>query len=38
MDFVETEGENIDDAIENALKLLGVGRDKITVEIGRAHV
>jgi predicted RNA-binding protein Jag len=33
MDFVETEGENIDDAIENALKLLGVGRDKITVDI-----
>ena len=33
MDFVETEGENIDDAIENALKSLGVGRDKITVDI-----
>jgi spoIIIJ-associated protein len=33
MDFVETEGENIDDAIENALKLLGVARDKITVDI-----
>src|SRR6185437_14106895 len=33
MDFVETEGENIGDAIENALKLLGVGRDKITVDI-----
>jgi spoIIIJ-associated protein len=33
MDLVETEGENIDDAIENALKLLGVGRDKITVDI-----
>ncbi len=33
MDFVETEGESIDDAINNALKLLGVGRDKITVDI-----
>jgi spoIIIJ-associated protein len=33
MDFVETEGENIDDAIDNALKLLGVSRDKITVDI-----
>ena len=33
MDLVETEGENIDDAIENALKLLGVSRDKITVDI-----
>jgi spoIIIJ-associated protein len=33
MDFVETEGENIDEAIENALKVLGVGRDKITVDI-----
>ena len=35
MDFVETEGETIDDAIENALKLLGVERDKITVDIYR---
>ena len=25
MDFVETEGDTIDAAIENALKLLGVG-------------
>lgn len=33
MDFVETEGDNIDAAIENALKALGVGREKITVEI-----
>ena len=33
MDLVETEGENIDDAIQNALKLLGVSRDKITVDI-----
>jgi spoIIIJ-associated protein len=33
MDFVETEGETIDAAIENALRLLGVEREKITVEI-----
>ena len=33
MDFVETEGDTIDAAIENALKILGVGRDKVTVEI-----
>jgi len=33
MDFVETEGDNIDAAIENALKALGVERDKITVDI-----
>ena len=33
MDFVETEGDSIDAAIESALKLLGVGRDKITVDI-----
>ena len=33
MDFVETEGDNIDAAIENALKALGVGRDKITIDI-----
>jgi spoIIIJ-associated protein len=33
MDFVETEGDTIDAAIEIALKLLGVGRDKITVDI-----
>lgn len=33
MDNVETEGETIDQAIENALKILGVARDKITVDI-----
>ena len=33
MDFVETEGDTIDDAIDNALKLLGVGRDKVSVDI-----
>lgn len=33
MDFVETEGETIDAAIENALRLLGVEREKITVEV-----
>jgi spoIIIJ-associated protein len=33
MDFVETEGDTIDTAIENALRLLGVEREKITVEI-----
>jgi len=33
MDFVEAEGDTIDAAIENALKLLGVERDKITVDI-----
>jgi spoIIIJ-associated protein len=33
MDNVETEGDTIDQAIENALKLLGVERDKITVDI-----
>jgi len=33
MDFVETEGDTIDAAIDNALKLLGVGRDKITIDI-----
>jgi spoIIIJ-associated protein len=33
MDFVETEGDTIDAAIEIALKSLGVGRDKITVDI-----
>jgi predicted RNA-binding protein Jag len=27
MDFVETEGDTIDAAIDNALKLLGVTRD-----------
>jgi len=33
MDFVETEGDTIDDAIDSALKTLGVGRDKVTVDI-----
>jgi spoIIIJ-associated protein len=33
MDFVETEGDTIEQAIENALKQLGVERDKITVEV-----
>ncbi len=33
MDHVETEGDTIDKAIDNALKLLGVERDKITVDI-----
>ena len=33
MDFVETEGDTIDGAIENALRLLGVDREKVTVEI-----
>ena len=33
MDHVEAEGDTIDKAIENALKLLGVERDKITVDI-----
>jgi spoIIIJ-associated protein len=33
MDFVESEGDSIDGAIENALKLLGVPRDKVNVDI-----
>jgi spoIIIJ-associated protein len=33
MDYVDTEGDSIDDAIANALKQLRVERDKITVEI-----
>jgi len=33
MDFVETEGDTIDQAIENALTALGVAREKITVDI-----
>ncbi|MDH3443362.1 MAG: Jag N-terminal domain-containing protein [Deltaproteobacteria bacterium] len=33
MDFVETEGITIDEAIDDALKTLGVSRDTVTVEI-----
>lgn len=33
MDYMETEGETIDDAIEKALRALGVERDKITIDI-----
>jgi spoIIIJ-associated protein len=33
MDFVETDGDTIDQAIENALKILGVSREKITVDV-----
>ncbi len=33
MDYIETEGDTIDQAIENALEALGVDREKITVDI-----
>ena len=33
MDFVETDGETIDDAIRNALKTLGVERENVTVDV-----
>jgi spoIIIJ-associated protein len=33
MDTVETEGDTIDQAIDKALKMLGVERDRITVDI-----
>lgn len=33
MDYVETEGDTIDEAIEKALKILGVEREKVTVDI-----
>lgn len=33
MDYVETEGESVDAAIEKALKILGVERDKVEVEV-----
>lgn len=33
MDYVETEGESVDEAIEKALKILGVERDKVEVEV-----
>lgn len=33
MDFVEAEGDTIDEAIRSALKELGVARDRVTIEI-----
>ena len=33
MEYVESEGNTIDEAIENALKILGVEREKVTVDI-----
>lgn len=33
MDYLETEGDTIDEAIEKALRSLGVNRDKVTVDI-----
>jgi spoIIIJ-associated protein len=33
MDSVEAEGNNIDEAIENALKMLGATRDRVEIEI-----
>lgn len=33
MDFVETEGDTIDAAIESALRILGVNREKVNVEV-----
>ncbi len=33
MEYVEAEGKSIDDAIEQALQRLGVGRDKVEIEI-----
>jgi spoIIIJ-associated protein len=33
MDFVESEGDTIDNAIDNALRTLGVTRDKVTVDV-----
>jgi spoIIIJ-associated protein len=33
MDYVEAEGHSIDDAIENALRRLGVSRDRVDIEI-----
>lgn len=33
MDIIETEGDTIDQAIEKALKILGVERDRISVDI-----
>ena len=33
MDYIEIEGDSIDEAIENALRKLGAERDKITVDV-----
>jgi spoIIIJ-associated protein len=33
MDYVEMEGDTVDQAIENALKALGVGRERVTVDV-----
>ena len=33
MEYVESEGDTLDEAIEKALKVLGVERDKVTVDI-----
>lgn len=33
MEYVETEGDTIDEAIETALKALGAERDKVTVDV-----
>lgn len=33
MEYVETEGDTIDEAIENALRILGIEREKVTVDI-----
>lgn len=33
MDYVEAEGDTIDEAIANALKILGVDRDQVTIDI-----
>jgi len=41
MEFVETEGDSVDEAIEKALKILGVERDKVEVKVlveGRAGI
>ena len=33
MEYVETEGKTIDEAIENALRILAADRDRVTVDI-----
>jgi spoIIIJ-associated protein len=33
MDYVEIEGDTVDQAIESALKALGVGRDRVSVDV-----